>query len=173
MPSPRFWIRFWRYGGGRVRDPGGRWSCVWSHQARSVQGRRLHNSAPISAEQGNRGRALRVEIERLYVDMKARGASKAEWLGRGITTDTITKYVPVGSSFEDAEAVLRAAGCVIHYPAKSQPGPLPWDDDVWAQAVLEHNLIGTDLFDVNLTPRSPGDYAVVATISAHFDLRSL
>ena len=82
--------------------------------------------------------------------------------------------MPVGSSFEDAEAILRAAGCVIHYPVKRQLGAhVPWDDDVMAQAVIEHHLLGTNLFDVNLTPRSPGDYSVVAAISAEYDLRSL
>jgi hypothetical protein len=33
-------------------------------------------------------------------------------------------------------------------------------DDVRAHAVIERQLLGTNLFDVDLTPRSPGDYAV-------------
>jgi hypothetical protein len=134
----------------------------------------LHNFAPISDEQQRRGKALRTEVEKLYADVKAHGTLKPEGRGRNFITDTIAKYVPVGSSFEDAEAVLRDAGCVIDYPVKRQViGHLPGDDDVRAHAVIERHLLGTNLFDVDLTPRSPGDYAVVTAISAEFDLRSL
>jgi len=121
MPSPLFWIRFLRYGAiafailvvagvafGTTRpDP-------------FEVGDPLHNSAPISGDQQSRGKTLRVEIEKLYADMTAHGTLKPEGHGRNFITDKITKYVPVGSSFEDAEAVLRAAGCMIRYPRGTQ-----------------------------------------------------
>jgi hypothetical protein len=158
----------------RVCDFDSRWIYVCSDQADPVRGwRSAAHFAPISDEQQRRGKALRTEVEKLYADMKAHGTLKPESRGCNFITDTIAKYVPVGSSFEDAEAVLRAAGCVIDYPVKRQViGHLP-GDDVRAHAVIERHLLGTNLFDVDLTPRSPGDYAVVTAISAEFDLRSL
>lgn len=176
LSSPLFWTRRWHYGAIAFAIMVVAGAAFWPTGPDPFEvGDPVHNSAPISAEQQKRGKALRAEIDKLYADMKSRGALKHDGQGYNDITDTIVKYLPVGSSFDDAEAVLRAARCVIHYPSSVKPRrlPLPWDDDVIAQGVIEHHLLGTNLFDVNLTPQNPGEYTVVAKISARFDLRSL
>jgi hypothetical protein len=57
-----------------------------------------------------RGARLRVELERAYQDLRHTGGFKSD--GNDVSS-TVKKYVPVGTSFANAETTLRSSGFTI------------------------------------------------------------
>jgi len=117
----------------------------------------------------DRGRQLRLDIDRTYKKLSEEGAIKNQGMGRNFITDVVTKYIPLGTSFDDAEAILRAAGFTV-YPRI----PNPRISDLYPE---KHDVIATiDQYvptpfgktsvDVALRPRAPGDYSVVQNVTA-------
>src|SRR5262249_60379502 len=60
-----------------------------------------------------RGARLRLELERAYQDLRHTGEFKSA--GNDVSS-IVRKYIPVGTSFADAESALRSGGVVIMPP---------------------------------------------------------
>jgi hypothetical protein len=112
-----------------------------------------------------RGKQLLTEIEQRY--RKLSSAPRLTGSGDDIS-DIVIKYIPIGTSFDDAEDVLRAAGFHIDDP-RVTPRPDNWlyPYDVVASIVPFHQYFfsRTNLY-VNLSPKNPGDYHTVNSVSA-------
>jgi hypothetical protein len=104
--------------------------------------------APHSAIE-RRGMALRKEIEAIYADRIARRVLKRD----SDVTSTVLKYIPIGTTFDDAERILRAAGCEVGF---RYAGPVD------GRFALEFE----EGFFVQLFPRGPLDYSTVEKLSA-------
>jgi hypothetical protein len=84
-------------------------------------------------------------------------------------TEVVVRYIPIGTSFDEAEQMLRNSGFrVEHRPSANPPSTFPWRYDVIAVI---------DSFDwtafpskvsvsVNLSPKAPGNYDKVSGIHA-------
>jgi hypothetical protein len=68
-------------------------------------------SASVSPELKQRGKELRKAIDEEYKRLADADELKSEMGGgRDFITDVVIKYIPIGTSFNDAEAILRTAG---------------------------------------------------------------
>jgi hypothetical protein len=79
----------------------------------------------------------------------------------------MTKYIPEGISFDEAEHILRCAGFdVCERPDADVPGEQSDRYDVIATTLLDKSFIGrTDLI-LAMRPKSPVDYSTVKEIRA-------
>jgi hypothetical protein len=109
-----------------------------------------------------RGQDLRKEIYAVYANMKARSVQR-----RSIDLTTLVeKYIPLGSSFKDAESVLRSAGCTVTPRSFANHTPhLQRTDSSYGTITLSTALFQATMFTVMLTPKAPGG-STVATIQA-------
>jgi hypothetical protein len=104
-----------------------------------------------------RGHALRKEIDATYAKMKARGGERSSL----DMTALVTKYIPLGSSFEDAAEVLRNAGCKV--TARNFDNHTPYlhpSDSTFASITLSTGLFSATTFSVELSPEAPGGSAI-------------
>lgn len=89
-------------------------------------------------------------------------------------TALVATYIPVGSSFEAAEALLRNAGLSVEgRHTDSQPHSLGFNDNVNADLPLGGGFPCGHKLAVSLTPRAPGDYSVVSKLNASIVLTCL
>lgn len=118
-----------------------------------------------------RGKELRNEIDSVYQTLKA----EKKLSGRGTDiSDQVRKYIPPGSSFDDAEEILRSAGFTVY------PRPL---SDTMSNAPDRYNVSAFLKLDgsfgfkiqaiVSLRPKGPGDYGEVSGVSAGIFVSSL
>jgi hypothetical protein len=68
------------------------------------------------------GKSLRQEVQRIFSDLKRRHALGSLTTGNDVT-DVVLKYIPVGTSFDAAEGILRSAGCRIDIHPADIPKP--------------------------------------------------
>jgi len=108
----------------------------------------------------HRGAQLQAEINATYKQLRASNSIRNSIEGGNDVTAIALKYIPVGIAFADAEAILRAAGCTIVHSKQGH-------------VAARSNLAGGffDLyghaFAVDLVPRAPGDFSVVAEVRAN------
>lgn len=107
------------------------------------------------------GKRFRIEIDKAYQKVPKSGSIEAIDKAGDITWLTV-RYIPLGSSFDDAEVILRAAGFAVGArPGPNQPGNRPHRYDVVArieQYCCTSSLFSrTDVF-VLLSPKAPGDF---------------
>jgi hypothetical protein len=69
-----------------------------------------------------RGVRLRLELERAYQDLRRTGDFKTA--GNDVSS-IVQKYVPVGTSFADAEITLRSSGFDVDPPPSGEPPKSP------------------------------------------------
>ena len=120
-----------------------------------------------SDELQKRAKELSAALQRTYQE-RAPGLG-----GRGTDiTEAVQPYIPIGTSFRDAETILRNAGFTVVRPNLSEPKN-PKVDENW-QAVRAEiaPFVQGSFFRVTafvwLFPKSPGDYTSVAKLSAIF-----
>jgi hypothetical protein len=99
------------------------------------------------------GKELRAEIQTAYQQLKA---SKPRQRGKDVTA-IVTKYIPLGTPFRDAEAILLAAGC-------SSRGVTIHGNPLCSMH-LASSLAQTVTFSVELGPPRLGDSDAVQEIS--------
>jgi hypothetical protein len=81
-------------------------------------------AAPSGAQDyRHTGRTLRHEIKTIYADLKKRHALSSPTSGGNDVTDVVLEYIPVGTSFDAAETILRSAGCKIDAHPADIPNP--------------------------------------------------
>jgi hypothetical protein len=112
-----------------------------------------------------KGKNLRREIQAIY--SKSRGTPWPRGRGPDVT-DIVLKYIPVGTSFDVAEAILRGAGCKVGPRPTDIPNPnrpLGPQEPELGRLNLGGWPIAT-VMGVSLYPGATGDYTAVAKISA-------
>jgi hypothetical protein len=142
-------------------------ASVLAHSQRISSG----SSGEMKANAGNpalsdsaslRGKQLRAAIDQYYKEHGVRNAGVQ-------ITDLVVKYIPVGTSFDQAEVILTAGGFTVgpRVPHQNLPPSDPSKFTVVAR--IDHygpwSICGTDV-DVYLQPRVPNDYSTVQKITA-------
>src|SRR5262249_36607904 len=122
-----------------------------------------------------RGARLRLELERAYQELRHTGGFKSA--GNDVSS-IVKKYVPVGTSFADAEIALRSSGFNIDpLPAREPPdNPSPPGSDehklmmrfaIFATLVLAKQGISRITVEITLLPKILGpDHNTVKGVHA-------
>jgi hypothetical protein len=139
----------------------------WIASPAAAQQYSMQANAPANAVQD--GKNLRAEINSIYASMRSAHKGDAD------VSALVQKYIPVGTSFDNAEAVLRAAGCVVAPRRHSiHPGNVdPGLDGVFGRVSLNGDILQAFQFGVTLIPRAPNDYSAVAAVTAAIYIVSL
>jgi hypothetical protein len=142
-----------------------------THQGSAVgQGSAASGSVAPSADSSayaRAGKQLRRELKDIYATLRRTHDLGSPTRGHDVT-DTVLKYIPAGTSFTDAEAILVAAG----FRVDPRPGdvvnpyrPLEPQEPQLAKLPLGGWPLGHYVL-VALTPRANDDYSVVTRVSA-------
>jgi hypothetical protein len=119
----------------------------------------------VLSELEQRGKLLRKVIDETYKQLADAKAIKSMGNGRNFITDVVVKYIPVGTPFDDAEAILRAAGFKV-----GPRGQNPVFHDLYeVMAVIDYyvpTLFGKTSIDVSLEPASSNNWNTVKNIKA-------
>lgn len=114
-----------------------------------------------------RGRLFRIALDEAYHKLVKMASLRTR--GGNDITELAVAYIPIGTSFDDAEIILQNAGFKVgQRPSSNPPGNRPDRHAVTASIVsfAQKFPSRTDVY-VFLTPQIPGDYrGGVATISA-------
>jgi hypothetical protein len=110
-----------------------------------------------------RGKQLRAELDRAYRQLRASNSLARIRKGSNDVTAIVVKYIPPGISFDDAEAILRAAGCKIE-----QNTPPMAEGYIFVSTPLGGGLLDPlgHALAIKLIPRTPGDFSVVGEVTA-------
>ena len=132
------------------------------------------NGQMTSDDLEQRGKQLRAEIELVYKELKTTKKLRTGIKGNDIG-EIVRKYVPIGTSFDDAENILRFAGFKVYpRPAANAAGNRPdrYHVSAWIDP-LDQGLTWNVQVIVSLKPKAPGDYSDVSEISAGIFYNSL
>jgi hypothetical protein len=117
---------------------------------------RAREDNPIS----QRGIGLHRDIDAFYADLSVRHALKRD----NDATAIVEKYIPIGTTFEEAERVLRAAGCQVSIEPYIGLAPI---EEQKRLSHVDANLEVSGLtFFVELYPPKPNEYSAVANLRA-------
>jgi hypothetical protein len=121
------------------------------------------SSSPVAPDTfSQQGKQLRADLERVYRSPKETAPS----IWRDIdVSSTVAKYIPIGTSFDDADRILKAAGFKM---APRPPRPIERESIVKFPEALRFAISGELDLDqtflvsrtsviVILSPDSPGD----------------
>jgi hypothetical protein len=132
------------------------------------------NSNLASSDLQKRGTQLRAALEDAYRHLK--NYPRRERSSGINVSEVVSPYIPIGSSFKDAEQILANAGFEIIRPSLEAP-PKPQNRSEDWYAVLgeiqnfAHGLFYVVRVYVSLLPPSPGDYSVVSKVTGTFYVR--
>jgi hypothetical protein len=129
-----------------------------------------------------RGARLRLELERAYRELRHTGNFKSA--GNDVSS-IVKKYVPVGTSFADAEITLRSSGFNMDPPppreAPKSPSPL-WSEEqksmmksaISGTLVLAQRGVSRITVEITLLPRIlAGDHNTVKGVNAAIHYRGV
>ncbi len=139
----------------------------------------MSDNVKISNNLEERGKQLRAAIDQTYKKMSEAHAIKAmPHSDENDLTSVVVQYIPLGTSFDDAEKILRSAGFKVGpRPSTNSPG-IPGDntpkiqDERITKSVIatidpySSFLDGKITIGVFLTPESPTDFTKVSKIHA-------
>jgi hypothetical protein len=111
-----------------------------------------------------KGRLLRTEIDKEYQARKGAGALKE--LGSGVNdfSPTVLRFIPIGTTFDEAEETLREAGFTVG--PREQTGLYPY---TYVHAVIEYydrSILGKVRLGVFLMPKNKDDWTAVTGVIA-------
>lgn len=120
-----------------------------------------------------RGKQLRLDIDAAYADIMRRDAL----LKFNHIESVVARYLPSGTSFDDAEEILKAAGLDVgtrrtreeELNKNSFWADSPHRFDVVSQVKLKQSLFGHHLLVVHLVPNMPWDYSIVNSVDAYIE----
>ena len=150
-------------------------SFVWrtagmSYIATSDDGKEDHRM--VVEDFVKRGKELRAKLQQTYKKLVDSNELRGGLHGTDVTY-AVLPYIPIGTSFSGAVAILRNAGFVVGPHPDSNPPPNPNRPKDWYAVVAQITPFAqkfpsrTDLY-VSLLPKSPGDYTIVSRIDAQF-----
>ena len=134
----------------------------------------------ISNEIMERGTRLRQGIQRAYRNARSKNALKPGATRSLDIAEVVERWIPVGTSFDDAEAILKVA----HFKVEERPTEAkPPKNEFWrdhpgrfavgAKLVLDRNILSSIEVGVALYPESPFLYVQVSRVEARLVLLSL
>jgi hypothetical protein len=107
-----------------------------------------------------RGARLRIELDRAYQDLRRTGEFKSA--GNDVSS-IVKKYVPVGTSFANAEIVLRSSGFDMDSPPP-RDAPI---NALFGTLVLAQRGISRMTVEITLFPKESGtDQSTVKSVQA-------
>lgn len=115
--------------------------------------------APLAADDPltQRGWRLRAEIDATYQELRATNTLTHRVDQPNDVTPVVLKYIPVGTTFDEAAAILRAAGCSIGVDAQGHGyGTLAMKDGLLQ---VKHTLA------INLVPQTPHEFSVIGEVN--------
>jgi hypothetical protein len=121
----------------------------------------------VTEDLQQRGRELRGAIDHTYKTLVDRNGLQQGLKGNDISP-VVSKYIPLGTSFDDAEKILRAAGFTVDpRPGQNPPEDRPDKHDVVAYIVpyVQGFMSRTNVY-ISLRPKSPGNYTTIAKVNA-------
>lgn len=120
-----------------------------------------------------RGKQLRAAIDLAFKKLSDARALKP--MGASDITEVVVQYIPVGTSFDEAEYILRSAGFSVDpRPSANPTGNRPDRYDVVGSIVpFVQQLLSRVNVYISLSPRAPGDYSKVNKVSAGIVLSTL
>ena len=128
-----------------------------------------------SAE-ANSGRDLRSEIAKQYEELRKSGELRINQQGNDIT-DIVRRYIDVGTSFDEAEKILRNASFkVLARPGRNAISDRPDRYNVYASSeeIIRSNVFGYGVnVAVLLRPESPDDYSKITFLFAYIGAQAL
>lgn len=106
-----------------------------------------------------RGESLRAEIDATYKQLRASNTIRIYIKGGNDVTAIVLKYIPVGISIDDGEAILRAAGYNVGHTEEGH---------VFSRARLGGGLfeLYSGQFAADLWPQAADDFRSVGEVSA-------
>jgi hypothetical protein len=134
---------------------------VKAHQIGTNGGNSMSNHADNEAK----GRALRVAIDKRYKEMERNHTLKPTGAGRNDISDVVLEFIPVGTSFPDAEEILVAAGFKVGRPGSKPPFPNYYSVSAEIDQYVP-TLFGRTSVNVNLEPKDPKDWSKVHAVRA-------
>src|SRR6516225_5085905 len=145
-------------------------SLLISAHADAVNRRNQINSLDFQ----ERGARLRLELERAYQDLRHTGEFKSA--GNDVSS-IVKKYIPVGTSFADAETTLRSSGFTIEpLPPREPANPAPLGSDesksmmrfaIFGTLVLAQKGVSKITVEITLLPKISGaDHNTVKGVHA-------
>jgi hypothetical protein len=103
-----------------------------------------------------RGWRLRAEIDATYQQLRATKTLTQRVDQTNDVTPVVQKYIPVGTSFDDAAAILRAAGCSIGVKTNGHG---------YATLAMKDGLLqAKHTFAIDLVPRTANDFSVIGDV---------
>lgn len=149
--------------------------CPAFAQAEQNNGQRDRNGGGEVSQLGNiepRGKDLRAAIDKIYQEMPVMPKPRFVPLSPGPDiSETVKQFIPVGTSFDEAEAILEHSGFTIVQPRK-ETRPSHYTDilstyDVWGElrfvAGIEADQMGVR---VGFRPQKTMDYGSVGEVMA-------
>jgi len=133
------------------------------------------NSVAATESLEQRGKQLRVELDQAYKKMVDAKTLSPDPRVSNDVTDVVVRFIPVGTSFDDAENILRSAGFKDRpRPSANSTGTRPDRYDVVASIVpfVQRFLSKASIY-VYLRPAAPDDYGKVSKVGAEFVLSYL
>jgi hypothetical protein len=130
----------------------------------------LHQMASDDVVQ--RGKELRSALQQTYQKLLNTGKLGGGLHGTDVTR-TLLPYIPIGTPFSEAEAVLRNAGFVVGPHPDPSPPPNPNKPKDWYAVIAKISPFSqvfpsrADLY-VSLLPKIPGYYTVISKMHAEF-----
>lgn len=117
------------------------------------------------------GKELRKAIDEEYDRLADADELKIMGQGRNCITDVVVKYIPIGTSFDDAEAILRAAGFKV---GKRYLEPLLFrkngTSSIGSYSEIDNYkllpLFANTSINVFLEPKSKNDWSTVQNLEA-------
>ena len=123
------------------------------------------NGGMTASELALRGKQLRKEIDETYKRMDDTHQIKSPFNGQNFITDVVIKYIPIGTSFDEAEAILRAAG----FKVGPREGHVRSHDKFLVVADIDQYAptpFGKTSVVVFLEPASQYDWSIVTSLRA-------
>ena len=119
-----------------------------------------------------KGKKLRQAIDEKYKELNDANEIKAMGNGKNSIADVVARYIPIGTSFDEAEAILRAAGFVVGPRGKNPVLPNYFE----VRAEIDQyapTLFGKTSIAVSLQPVDPRNWNFVHRIDATIIRQSL
>lgn len=119
----------------------------------------------VQVDNEAKGKALRKAIDQRYESLNHANAIKPMGKGQNNIDDVVLRFIPIGTSFKDAEQVLEAAGFTLSKPG-NQP---PFQNYFAVRGTIDQYVstpFGKTSVVIDLQPNDAKDWSFVHAIGA-------
>jgi hypothetical protein len=125
-------------------------------------------SVMVTESLEQRGKQLRVALEQAYQKMVDEKTLSARPMAGNEVTDVVVRYIPIGTTFDDAESILRSAGFSVDSRPSASTDINLHGDVVGAIIPFAQKFISSVNLYVRLSPAVLGDFSKVSKVYAGF-----